>query len=115
MFAAIEPYVAAIKIGLAIAFCAALFFAGWHARGTHDIAATVAAQAKAIDTGNKLNAADNKAAVQHEAERVRIEYRDRIVATQAAVDVAKTPSYNTCQLKPADLDLLNQAIDGGAP
>jgi hypothetical protein len=90
------------------------FAAGWHSRGIENASATIKAQIAAVDTGNHLNAADYKAAQQHEAKREAQAKNDKHIAIQAAVDVAKTPDYNACQLKPADLYLLNQAIDGGA-
>lgn len=84
---------------------------GWHFRGNEDAGATLTVQKQEVKQGNLQNAADAKAAQGHEATREKTIERDRIVIQQVAV-AAAAPDYHTCQLKPDDLDMLNQAIGG---
>ncbi len=84
---------------------------GWHFKGNEDAGATLTVQKQEVKQGNAQNAADAKTAQAHETQRVQVEYRDRVVIEKVAV-AAAAPAYQTCQLKPDDLDLLNQAIGG---
>jgi outer membrane lipopolysaccharide assembly protein LptE/RlpB len=97
---------------LILAVMLALGFAsGWHFRGNEDAGTTLAEQKQEMKQGNLQNAADAKAAQGHEVTRQQADVHDRIVIQQVAV-AAAAPDYHTCQLKPDDLDLLNQAIGG---
>ena len=96
-----------ILIGLFVAGIAL----GWHLRGNEDAGATLAVQKQDVKQGNAQNARDAVQAQTHEAARVQVEYVDRIVTRQVAVAAAAS-DYHTCQLKPDDLALLNQAIGG---
>ena len=84
---------------------------GWHFKGNEEAGATLAVQKQEVKQGNLQNAQDASAAQAHEAKREKVRERDRIVIQQVAV-AATSPDYHTCQLKPDDLDLLNQAIGG---
>jgi hypothetical protein len=84
---------------------------GWHFRGNEDAGTALKAEKQEVKLGNLQNAADAKAAQGHEAAREKTTDRDRIIIQQVAV-AAAAPDYHTCQLKPDDLDLLNQAIGG---
>ncbi|OIR10962.1 hypothetical protein GALL_71330 [mine drainage metagenome] len=84
---------------------------GWHFRGNEDAGTTLAAQKQEVGRGNKINAADAQAAQAHEVKREQTAERDRVVVEKVVV-AAAAPDYHACQLKPDDLDLLNQAIGG---
>ncbi len=85
---------------------------GWHLRGNEDAASTLKVQKQEVKHGNEQNAKDAAAATDHQAARDKQAERDRKIGEQVAV-AASAPDYHTCQLKPEDMALLNQAIGGG--
>jgi hypothetical protein len=87
------------------------FAAGWHLRGNEDAAATLKVQKQEMKQGNAQNSADAVTATAHQAARDKEADSDRKIGEQVAV-AASAPDYHTCQLKPEDLALLNQAIGG---
>lgn len=111
LFPSLEPYAIAIEMGILISILVGTFFLGWHVKGQMDAGATLKAQQKAVVQGNEQLKKDSASAQEHAAERVKIEYQDRIV-TEKVYAAASNPQYR-CQLQPADLNLLNKAIDGG--
>lgn len=100
-----------VKLLILVAIFAAGLGLGWHFKGNEDAGATLTVEKQEVKQGNAQNAADAKTAQAHETVRVQVEYLDRVVIQKVAV-AAADPAYQTCQLKPDDLDLLNQAIGG---
>jgi len=84
---------------------------GWHLKGNADAAATLKVEKQEVKQGNLQNATDAKSAQVHETKRAQMETHDRVIIQQVAL-AAAAPDYHTCQLKPDDLDMLNQAIGG---
>ena len=86
--------------------------AGWKIKSNADAAGTLTVQKQEVKQGNQVNAEDAQTARQHEADRQRQQRLDAAMAQQTAIAAAQ-PDYHTCELKPQDLQLLNDAITGG--
>ena len=97
---------------LVIAAGATGFGTGWHVRGTENASASFKAQKQEVTQGNVQNAKDAASAQQHDAKRQTQAAHDNRVAQAVAVAATST-DYHTCQLKPEDLQKLNDAITGG--
>ncbi len=110
-FPALEPYKYAIESAMLVALFSFAFAAGWHVKGNEDAATTLRAQQNAVEQANKLSAQDQARAEQHEAQRQAQTRQDVRLVEKVVVAAA---NYQTCRLKPEDLQLLNDAIIGGA-